>query len=281
MQPAQAPQSHKRKEPNPPEPALPMAPAVHDTTRPQAPPRQPGPAIPGTQPPCSMQVWMQGRCIAVDGEEEVLFMQAFEQAAEYYDILVAPHIASAEATTPRTIDALKSLFRAACTEFSRGSQIAAAREAAAAATLDGGPCTTQLQALLDGGTDIDHFAKQVQARNAPDRFNAARLAPFESLVDPVDFGRLLDIATVGVHIPVPEGFRPAPPNNSQRRLTQQLGNTHLLHYLQSIAKGNCIAVDPAFCLPSQISDLAFMDHNWVARQARWRRSTGRQGSRLH
>jgi len=101
-----------------------------------------------------MQVWMQGRCIAVDGEEEVLFMQAFEQAAEYYDILVAPHIASAEATTPRTIDELKSLFRAACTEFSRGSQIAAAREATSATTLDSAPCTAQFQELLDCGTDM-------------------------------------------------------------------------------------------------------------------------------
>ena len=90
-----------------------------------------------------MQVWMQGRCVEVEADEEVAFMQAFEQAADYYDILVPQHIASAEATTPRTIDQLKQLFRAACTEFSRGSQIASAREATSTTTLDAAPCTAQ------------------------------------------------------------------------------------------------------------------------------------------
>jgi hypothetical protein len=101
-----------------------------------------------------MQAWMQGRCVEVEGDEEVAIRQAFEQAADYYDILVPPHIASAEATTPRTIDELKQLFRAACTEFSRGSQIAAARKTTSATTLDGAPCTAQFQELLDCGTDM-------------------------------------------------------------------------------------------------------------------------------
>ena len=70
----------------------------------------------------SMRRNRQGRRSGVHAQ-----MQAFEQAADDYTTLVEPHIASVEATTPRTIDELKQLLRAACTQVSHGSQSAAAR----------------------------------------------------------------------------------------------------------------------------------------------------------
>ena len=74
-----------------------------------------------------MHIWMHDPCVEIDRDEEVVFMQAFEHAADDYTTLVEPHIASVEATTPRTIDELKQLLREACTEVSHGSQSAAAR----------------------------------------------------------------------------------------------------------------------------------------------------------
>ena len=92
-----------------------------------------------------MHVWMQGRCVAIEGDEDVMFMQAFEQAAAYYTVLVSPHIPLAEAATPRTIEELKQLFRAACTEFSRGSALGGVSHAARRRSLhSAGPGTARL-----------------------------------------------------------------------------------------------------------------------------------------
>jgi hypothetical protein len=164
------------------------------------------------------------------------------------------------------LDDLRELLRQCCSEFNKESQIEAARDSAAAMVLDRKLIDKHFKMQMDVGGELEAYAKEVQDANSEQRFNIDRLAKFEGEIPPEDFQRLLDIASRGLTIPVPEDFRPAPPNPRQRTLTKQLGNIHVQHYMKSLQEGNCIAIDPTQVLPQQIATCAFMDHNWVGKR---------------
>jgi len=66
--------------------ALPVAPAGTASHGRKRHPARRDPSYQIPHPPRSMQVWMQGRCVKVEGDEEVANRQAFEQAADYFTI---------------------------------------------------------------------------------------------------------------------------------------------------------------------------------------------------
>ena len=162
---------------------------------------------------------------------------------------------------------ITALFERCSIEFSRDQSIKAAHDAAATYCPDFDVLNAQFHEFLaTPGGNLDDYVKHVQARNEPARFNLDRLARYEADIDPADFERLLNIACDGVHIPTPEPYRPAPPNPAPRKLTEQLGNTHVQHYMQAVAKGNCLCINPAQVTSAQLQGCAFMDHNWVEKR---------------
>lgn len=186
---------------------------------------QPLPAVPtGTPSPQPMQVFMEDICVDIEGDESEVCEAAFQHAASYHAILARSP--ADETAPPPTVEQLRDIFRAACIEFSRGSQIQAAHEAASQTPFDFEVLQHQHREFLSCAGDLEQFARQIQTLNAPHRFNAERLAPFEELIDPVDYARLFDIATVGVHIPIPDNFRAAPPNPQQRSLAYTAVGQH-------------------------------------------------------
>ena len=209
---------------------------------------------------------MQDRTVELIGDTDELFQTAATTATLYLPLLgKAVLVHQSHATDPATPDMARlfRMFQHASEEFDKGRQITAARDVAAEFIPDPSVPDAHLAEFLKHGASLDQLIYRHHEANETDRFNIQRLEAFKDDIEPGDYRILEIIAIDGVHIPTPDGFRPAPPNPTPRKLTELLGNTHAKHYLEAAAKGNCIALDPTFLQLTSLRDCAYKDHNWV------------------
>jgi len=172
-----------------------------------------------------------------------------------------PHTVANASSTP-DVTQLRQLLARAAREFDKGKQIAAACSAAADFIPDPTIPNAHLAEFLGSGSNLDGMILRHQQAHEASRFNLQRLQLFKEVIAPDDYRRLEIIAVDGVHIPTKADFKPAPPNPKPRLLTERLGNTHLKHFLQAMARGDCIALEPDF-IRDIITRCAYMDLNWV------------------